>query len=202
VRDLLTAKAHSEFDRPYRPVRILIVRDSGSCRLAVTSGNGSSDGAEWVEIVEGTSADVKQYQQTNWDLIITHEHDSEAGSETASGKDAAAGAGPVGKLRKLFRRQKLSDYDREERQATNLFLAEVQRDMGMALSAIETGDFETLGEIAARLKHNGAIYRFEKISGLGAALLDTVTARDTKTARNIAQKLMDHLGKTIGDFAD
>jgi hypothetical protein len=145
---------------------------------------------------------MEQYQPANWDLIITHVHESHSGSESPGVKDSAESGGPVGRLRKLFRRQKLSDYDREERHATNLFLAEIQRDIGVALSAIETGDFDTLSKIAARLKHDGAIYRFEKISGLGAALLDTVAARDTKTARNIAQKLMDHLGKTIGDFAD
>jgi hypothetical protein len=197
VWELLTAKAHSEPDRKYAPLRILIIRESRSCHLNVVAGNGSSGGVEWVEVVEGTSAEVGQYQTSDWDLIVTHVAD-----DREDERDSAESAGPVGKLRKLFQRQKLSDYDREERHATNLFLAEIQRDMGVALSAIETGDFDTLGEIAARLKHVGAIYRFEKISGLGAALLDTVPARDTKTARNIAQKLMGHLGKAIGDFAD
>ena len=197
----MTAKAHSEFDRRYGPVRILIVRHS-SCRLAVTAANGTAEGVGWAEVIEGTPAELEQCQPGNWDLIITHVHESEPGFEGAAGNYSVKSRGPVGILRKLFRHQKLSDFDREERRATSLFLTEIQRDIGAALSAIETGDFDTLGKIASRFKHDGAIYRFEKISGLGAALLDTVPARDTKTARNIAQKLMDHLGKAIGDFVD
>lgn len=146
--------------------------------------------------------------------MITHVHEDENDATLTSidggrpvgdiAKDSGADAasGPVGIFRKLFWRRKPSEFDLEERRATGLFLAEIQRDIGIALSAIEMGDFDTLSEIAARLKHDGAIYNFEKISGLGAALFDTVPTRDARTARNIAQKLMDHLGRALGDFAD
>jgi len=212
--DVSTAKAHSELDRRYGPVRILIIKDSPSCRLAVTTANGAGEGLEWVEVIEGTIEDLAQYDPAKWDLMITHVHadDSDAALNCIDGKRPAGdtikdsaedtAGGPVGIFRKLFRRRKPSEFDLEERRSTGLFLTEIQRDIGIALSAIEMGDFDTLGEIAARLKHDGAIYNFEKISGLGAALFDTVPTRDARTARNIAQKLMDHLGKALGDFAD
>ena len=63
------------------------------------------------------------------------------------------------------------------------------------------GDFDTIGEIATRIKDDGANYNFAKLSGLGAALYDTVPCRDIRTARNIAQKLMTYMGKTIGSYA-
>lgn len=114
-----------------------------------------------------------------------------------------ADRGRIGIFRKLFRRKKLSPFEREERRATRtVVLAEIQREIGVALSAIEMGDFDTIGEIAARLKDDGAIYNFAKLSGLGAALYDTVPNRDLRTARNIAQKLMTYMGKTIGHYAN
>ena len=107
-----------------------------------------------------------------------------------------------GILSRLFRREKLSHSEREEQRATRtVVLSEIQREIGIALSAIEMGDFETIGEIAMRLKEDGAICNFAKLSGLGAALYDTVPNRDIRTARNIAQKLMTYMGKTIGSYA-
>jgi hypothetical protein len=102
---------------------------------------------------------------------------------------------------KLFRRRKLSYLEREERRVTRtVVLSEIQREIGIALSAIEMADFDTIGEIALRLKDDGSNYNFAKLSGLGAALYDTVPSRDIRTARNIAQKLMIYMGKTIGSY--
>lgn len=187
-------------------MRILIVKDSPSCRLTITS-NAATDNLDWIEVIEGNQGDIDQCDPASWDLMITHIHEADAEgdcsdvslSEKGSAEDAS---GPVAMFRKLFRRKKPSEFDLEERRATSFFLAEIQRDLGVALSAIEMGDFDTVGEIAVRLKHDGAIYHFEKISGLGAALLDTVFTRDARTARNIAEKLMEHLGRTIGDYTD
>jgi hypothetical protein len=218
-----TVKAQKEPDRKYGPVRILVVKDSPSCRLTVTTGNGATEGLEWVEVIEGTQAELEQCHPETWDLMITHVHQAESGDSSAATESAqskpfaeakqtradieAAAPAEVGSrsggiFRKLFRRKKLSAFELEERRATSsAFLAEIQREIGIALSAIEMGDFETLGEIAARLKHDGANYNFEKISGLGAALYDTVPTRDIRTARNIAQKLMAHMEKAIGHYA-
>jgi len=114
----------------------------------------------------------------------------------------AAILGRTGIFRKLFRRGKVSPFEGEERRVTaTVVLAEVQREIGVALSAIEMGDFDAIAEIASRLKNDGANYNFAKLSGLGAALYDTVPNRDIRTARNIAQKLMTYTGKTIGNYA-
>jgi hypothetical protein len=214
-----TVKIEKEPGRKYGPVKVLIVKDSTSCRLMVTTGN-SGENIGWVEVIEGTQAELEYCRPEMWDLMITHVHEAECSDgvpatessrRSVEAKPTRAdleAAGPVdlgsrssGIFRKLFRRRKLSAFELEERRATSSFLAEIQREIGVALSAIEMGDFETLGEIAARLKHDGANYNFEKISGLGAALYDTVPTRDIRTARNIAQKLMDHMGKAIGNYA-
>ena len=103
--------------------------------------------------------------------------------------------------RKLLWRKKLSPTEREERRATrSLVLADMQRQIGVALSAIEMGDFDTIGAVACRLRDDASNYDFGRLGELGAALYDTVPTRDIRTARNIAQKLMTYMGKTIGYY--
>ena len=49
----------------------------------------------------------------------------------------------------MFYRERLTPFEREEQHATQtIILAEIQRHIGIALSAIEMGDFDTIGEIA------------------------------------------------------
>jgi hypothetical protein len=146
--------------------------------------------------------------------MITHIHKRTFDSSTASPVESdelggvmrnsaaqLAGLGRSSIFGKLFRRRKLSYLEREERRVTRtVVLSEIQREIGIALSAIEMADFDTIGEIALRLKDDGSNYNFAKLSGLGAALYDTVPSRDIRTARNIAQKLMIYMGKTIGSY--
>jgi hypothetical protein len=106
-----------------------------------------------------------------------------------------------GILRRLLPRAPLSAFEQEEERATHtIVLAEMQRHIGVALSAIEMGDFDTIGEIACRLRDDASNYDFIRLSGLGSALYDTVPSRDIRTARSIAQKLMTYMGKTIGYY--
>jgi CheY-like chemotaxis protein len=79
----------------------------------------------------------------------------------------------------------------------SVFLAEKQREIGVALAAIDLGEVETVTQIAYRLKGEGANYGFTKISEFGGTLAQAIEGRDLKTARNITQKLMAYLGKAI-----
>jgi hypothetical protein len=201
-------------------LRILVVDGSPSCRLTVATADSAGDCIDRVELIETTREELDQHTSDTWDLTITHvrepgiDHISlsypalGSVSRTSSGEQVdpsaplrAAIFGRIGIFGRLFRRTKLSPYERQERHATrSVVLAEIQREIGIALSAIEMGDFDTIGEIALRLKDDGAVYNFAKLSGLGAALYDTVPNRDIRTARNIAQKLMSYMGKTIGTY--
>jgi CheY-like chemotaxis protein len=78
-----------------------------------------------------------------------------------------------------------------------MFLAEKQREITVALAAIDTGDTGTVASMAYRLKGEGANYGFTKISEFGGTLAQAIEGRDFKTARNITQKLMSYLGKAI-----
>jgi hypothetical protein len=178
-------------------VRILIVDASPSCPLTIASAPGTGDGSDRVEVVRTTRAELEQHGCDTWDLMITHVHERPT--------NGASGAPMVGGSRifdRLFRRKSLSHVEQEERRVRRtVVLSEIQREIGIALSAVEMGDFDTIGEIAMRLKDDGANYNFAKLSGLGAALYDTVPSRDIRTARNIAQKLMTYMGKTVGSYA-
>jgi hypothetical protein len=222
-----TASARTESLRKDGSLRILIVDASPSCRLTIASADSAGEFIERVEVIEGTRAELKQHTSDTWHLMITHVHEpriadtcvtapsveaellgglspGRAGDELwdASRPPSGAIAGRTGILRKLFRRGKLTPFEREERRVTRtVVLAEIQREIGVALSAIEMADFDIIGEIASRLKDDGANYNFAKLSGLGAALYDTVPNRDIRTARTIAQKLMTYMGKTIGSNA-
>jgi CheY-like chemotaxis protein len=79
----------------------------------------------------------------------------------------------------------------------SIFLAEKQREITVALAAIDAGDIDTVTQIAYRLKGEGANYGFTKISDFGGTLAQAIQARDFKTARNVTQKLTAYLGKAI-----
>jgi hypothetical protein len=222
-----TASARTESPRKDASLRILVLDASPSCRLTIATADSAGECLERVEVIEGTRAELERHATATWDLMITHVHEPriDDSSLTARSVEAEllgglsrgrAGARPLGAsrllsgaipgrmgiLRKLFRRGKLTAFEQEERRATRtVVLAEIQREIGVALSATEMADFDTIGEIASRLKDDGANYNFAKLSGLGAALYDTVPNRDIRTARNIAQKLMTYMGKTIGHYA-
>ena len=161
----------------------------------------------------------------HWDIVITHlhEHRHQDGSGIVTSVEGRLPGGGlhlatpdrsmVLKLRaenirgwkrifrRFFPREQMSPVEQEQQRATQtVVLADMQRQIGVALSAIETGDFDTIGEIACRLRDGATSYDFARLSGLGAALLDTVPSRDIRTARNIAQKLMTYMGKTIGYY--
>jgi CheY-like chemotaxis protein len=78
-----------------------------------------------------------------------------------------------------------------------IFLAEKQREIGVALAAIDGGDVDTVIQLAFRLKGEGANYGFSKISDFGGTLARAIEGRDFKTARSVTQKLMAYLGKAI-----
>ncbi len=79
----------------------------------------------------------------------------------------------------------------------SMFLAEKQREIGVALAAIDMGEVDTVTQIAYRLKGEGANYGFTKISEFGSTLAHAIEGRDLKTARSVTQKLMAYLGKAI-----
>jgi|SRR5271163_4698157 hypothetical protein len=208
------ASVHHESPRREGTVRILIVDASPSCAITIAHADGGLDLSDRVEVVRTTSAEIAQHRADSWDVMITHIHKRTFDSSTASPVESdelggvmrnsaaqLAGLGRSSIFGKLFRRRKLSYLEREERRVTRtVVLSEIQREIGIALSAIEMADFDTIGEIALRLKDDGSNYNFAKLSGLGAALYDTVPSRDIRTARNIAQKLMIYMGKTIGSY--
>jgi hypothetical protein len=217
------ASVHNESPRKEGSVRILIVDASSSCRLTISPADSSSDTAARIEVIKGTQADVDQHSSDAWDLVITHTaeppteetlmkpHSGVAellGGVSRGRPDAeplrpswtffGATSGPSGILRKILRRKRVSVLEPEEHRANRtVVLADIRRELGVALGAIETVDFDAIGEIATRLKDDGAYYNFAKLSGLGAALYDTVPSRDIRTARTIAEKLMTYMSKTI-----
>ena len=79
----------------------------------------------------------------------------------------------------------------------SVFLAEKQREITVALAAIDIGDLATVSAIAYRLKGEGANYGFTKISEFGRTLAEAAEGKDFKTARSLTQKLMAYLGKAI-----
>jgi len=79
----------------------------------------------------------------------------------------------------------------------SVFLAEKQRELTVAIAAIDAGDLNTVAAMAYRLKGEGANYGFTKISEFGGSLAQAIEARDYKTSRSVAQKLMAYLGKAI-----
>jgi len=219
------ASARDESLRRDASLRILVLDASPSCRFTVTTGDSTGDSIERVEITEATRADFERHTPDDWDIIITHVHAS--GVEGSAVVPELVEAEPprsaflrhksdrskviwlraeaVRGWRKLFRRlfprEQLSPIEQEKQRATQtMVLSEMQRTIGVALSAIEMGDFDSIGEIACRLRDDATNYDFAKLSGLGAALYDTVPNRDIRTARNIAQKLMTYMGKTIGYY--
>jgi len=166
--------------------------------MTIKSGDGAEDYSDRLQVIRTTQAELERHAPDSWDLMITHVHECRIDNLAMAPEVPAR----TGILSKLFRRKKLSPDEREERRVTRtVVLAEIQREIGIALSAIEMGDFDTIEEIAMRLKDDGANYSFAKLSGLGAALYDTVPSRDIRTARNIAQKLMTYMGKTVGSYA-
>ncbi len=178
-------------------MRILVVDASTSCRMTFATADGSGDSSERVEVIRTTRSELEQHAAEGWDLMITHAHECRIGSAAFAPESAER----TGLLARWLRPRKLSHHERQERQVTRtVVLAEIQREIGIALSAIEMADFDTIGEIALRLKDDGSNYNFAKLSGLGAALYDTVPSRDIRTARNIAQKLMIYMGKTLGSY--
>jgi CheY-like chemotaxis protein len=78
-----------------------------------------------------------------------------------------------------------------------IFLAEKQRESGVALAAIDIGDVDTVTQLAYRLKGEGSNYGFSKITDFGGSLAHAIEGRDFKTARTVTQKLMAYLGKAI-----
>jgi len=206
-------------------LRVLVLDASPSCRFTVATTDNISDSVEKVEVTEATRAELEQNTPADWDIVITHVHQDrhedvtqttpssetrlpEPGLHLAVSDRSIAMKLRVESIRgwkrifrRFFAREILNPVEREQQQATQtMVLADMQRQIGVALSAIETGDFDTIGEIACRLRDDATSYDFARLSGLGAALLDTVPSRDIRTARNIAQKLMTYMGKTIGYY--
>jgi hypothetical protein len=206
-------------------LRILVLDTSPSCHFTVVTADDRGDLIQKVDITEATLSELEQNKPDDWDIVITHVHDSSGGHRapmlalTASGlRENAlphtefyrhkgsrlrrkAIRGWRGIFGRMFYRERLSPFEAEEQHATHtIILTEMQRHIGVALSAIEMGDFDTIGEIACRISYDAAAYDFARLSGLGSALYDTVPNRDIRTARNIAQKLMTYIGKTIGYY--
>lgn len=200
------ATARDESFRRETALRILVLDASPSCSFDITTANGIGDSIERVEITEATRAEFQQHAPEDWDIVITHVHQAsiDAAARTPAkvvSLRAATLRGWRRTLHRLFHRDNLSPIEQEEQRATQtMVLAEMQRQIGVALSAIEMGDFDTIGEIACRLRDDATNYDFARLSGLGAALNDTVPSRDIRTARNIAQKLMTYMGKTFGYY--
>jgi hypothetical protein len=207
------------------PLRILVLDTSPSCHFTVLTADGRGDLIQMVDITEATLSELERNQPDDWDIVITHVHDSsrevKALLPAASASSPREGGVPQnefyrrrasrlrrksirgwrGIVRRMFHRERLTPFEREEQHATHtIILAEMQRHIGVALSAIEMGDFDTIGEIACRLRDDATGYDFARLSGLGSALYDTVPTRDIRTARSIAQKLMTYMGKTIGYY--
>ncbi len=79
----------------------------------------------------------------------------------------------------------------------SIFLAEKQREVGLALAAIDSGDSSLVTQLAYRLKGEGANYGFLKISEFGGTLAQAIESKDYKTSRSVIQKLMAYLAKAI-----
>jgi hypothetical protein len=219
------ATARDGFFRREASLRVLILDASPSCRFTIATADNIADSVEKVEVTEATRAELEENTPDDWDIVITHVHEQQT-EETVEavipvhirstqaglpGTKADQSISPklrvetVRGWKKIFRRflarEQLSPVEEEQQRATQtMVLADMQRQIGVALSAIETGDFDTIGEIACRLRDDATSYDFARLSGLGAALFDTVPSRDIRTARNIAQKLMGYMGKTIGYY--
>ena len=221
------ATARDGFFRREALLRVLVLDASPSCRFTIATADSISDSIEKLEVTEATRAELEQNTPDDWDIVITHVHehrqedeDSAPSNISAEGRFREPGLhltrsehsialklraetirGWKRIFRRFFAREHLSPVEQEQERATQtMVVADMQRQIGVALSAIETGDFDTIGEIACRLRDDATSYDFARLSGLGAALLDTVPSRDIRTARNIAQKLMTYMGKTIGYY--
>jgi hypothetical protein len=218
------AFTHDGLLRRDTSLRVLIVDASPSCRFTIATSESVSESIEKVEVTEATRAELERHTPDDWDIVITHVHEHHleesapaypiiesrmvgGGLEELPDRSIASKlrAGTIRGWKRLFHRffhrETLTPLEQEESQATQtMVLADMQRKIGVALSAIEMGDFDTIGEIACRLRDAATTYDFPRLSGLGAALVDTVPSRDIRTARNIAQKLMTYMGKTIGYY--
>lgn len=218
------APTHEGSLRRDSSLRVLIVDASPSCRFTIATSENVNESIEKIEVTEATRAELERHTPDDWDIVITHMHEHHfeesvpaipiiesrmVGSVIQELPDRSIAsklrAGTIRGWKKLFhrlfQRETLTPLEQEESQATQtMVLADMQRKIGVALSAIEMGDFDTIGEIACRLRDAATTYDFPRLSGLGAALVDTVPSRDIRTARHIAQKLMTYMGKTIGYY--
>ncbi|HVN29505.1 MAG TPA: hypothetical protein VMT64_13500 [Candidatus Binataceae bacterium] len=205
-------------------LRVLILDASPSCRFTIATSDSIGDSFEKVEVTEASRAELELHTPDDWDIIITHIHENPIERQTpgtaAWGRRFSEGLRPEESLRlvgarlrgetvrgwkKIFGRfrvrgERSPSNEAEQRATQTMVLADIQRQIGLALSAIEMGDFDAIGDVACRLRDDATGYDFPRLSGLGAALLDTVPGRDIRTARNIAQKLMTYMGKTIGYY--
>jgi len=204
-------------------LRILVLDTSPSCHFTIATADNRGDLIEKVDVTEATQTEL-EHKPDDWDIVITHVHESPGEDKALITMSAAPESeeklyriesyrGRASRLRlktirrwrrilrRVFYRERLSPFEREAQHATyTIILAEMQRHIGVALSAIEMGDFDTIGEIACRIRDDATTYDFARLGGLGSALSDTVPARDIRTARSIAQKLMTYMGKSIGYY--
>lgn len=114
--------------------------------------------------------------------------------------EAAPAAKQGGMFSKMFGGAKKEEENVEQeglKGMRSIFLAEKQREITVALAAIDMGDLATVAQMAYRLKGEGANYGFTKISEFGGTLAQAIEGKDFKTARNVTQKLMAYLGKAI-----
>ncbi len=101
-------------------------------------------------------------------------------------------------LRRLFGRERASRLAAPDSIVSRrMFLAETQRDIGVALCAIETGDFDVVLELARRFKREGVVHDFPKIGRMGDTLARAILAQDVRGARAVAQLVMKYLGKAM-----
>ena len=126
------------------------------------------------------------------------------GGGSAPGAAAAPAPAPKeagGRFSKLFgggaKKEEESVEQEGLRGMRSIFLAEKQREITVALAAVDAGDIDTVTQLAYRLKGEGANYGFTKISEFGGTLAQAIQARDFKTARNVIQKLIAYLSKAI-----
>jgi hypothetical protein len=211
-----TTTVRDENPRNEAPMRILILDGSPCCDLAVVTANDAGERIEKINVSQISSSEVEHYIPEDWDVVISHIHPARVDDDKPASRSrqmpkaskmqhTKAASAPdshcLSLLRRLVRRERLSPIELEERRVRQtMVLADMQSQVGAALSAIETGDFDTIAESACRLRDDATNYGFARLSGLGAALYDTVPGRDIRTARNIAQKLMTYMGKTIGYY--
>ena len=186
-------------------MRVLVLHDSPACEIAIKQCNAGVEVFEYK--IGGFDHDRAELEGRSgmWDLVITHSHAE--GGQVASASPASSASGtPISTggsasrwtLTRLFGRGRRARFElKEQRVSRSVFLAALQRELGVAIGAIEVGDFETVALLARRFENEGGSYNFTKISGLGAALSAAVQSKDIPTARKVAHKLMAYLGKAM-----